>query len=76
MDQLERILQQISEMEEDIYEDMRNTENLERLRSHSSMSAIDLVSFSGDDIALENYLIVNGLAQSKTEGSQVIRVAE
>ena len=76
MDQLGRILQQISEMEEDVYEDMRNTENLERLRSHGSSSVMDLAALSGDDISLENYAIIRGLAQAKTEGSQVIRVAE
>ena len=76
MDQLDRILQQIGEMENDIYEDMRDAENLDRLKSHSEGSVMDLVSFSGDNIALENYVIVKGLAQTKDEGSQVIRAQE
>ena len=49
-------------MENDIYEDMRDSENLDRLKSHSEGSVMDLVSFSGDNIALENYVIVKGLA--------------
>ena len=69
MDQLDRILQQISEMEDEVYDDMRDTENLERLRSHQPTSAIDFVALSGGNVALENYLIVKGLAATKTEGS-------
>ena len=49
-------------MENEVYEDMRDSENLDRLKSHSETSLMDLVSFSGDNIALENYLIVKGLA--------------
>ena len=49
-------------MENEIYEDMRDSENLDRLKSHSETSVMDLISFSGDNIALENYLIVKGLA--------------
>ena len=56
-------------MENEIYEDMRDTENLERLRNHSDASLVDLVALSGDNIALENYHIVKGLANTKTQGS-------
>ena len=58
MDQLERNLQQISEMEDEIYEDMRETENLNRLRSHGTTGATEFLSLSGGDVTLENYLIV------------------
>ena len=76
MDQLERTLQQIGEMEDGIYEDMRDAEGLERLKNHSDTTIVDLVSFSGDNIAIENYLIVKGLAQTKDQGSQVVRATE
>ena len=55
MNQLDRTLAQIGEMEDEIYEDMRDSENLERLRSHTSTSIMDIASLSGDDISLENY---------------------
>ena len=42
-------------MENEIYEDMRDTENLDRLRDHGSATLVDLVSLSGGNIALENY---------------------
>ena len=48
---------------------MRDTENLDRLRNHSESSIMDVVSFSSDNIALENYLIVSGLASTKDQGS-------
>ena len=76
MDQLDRALNQIGEAENDIYEDMRETEGLERLKSHSDSSLVDLLSFTGWGTAMENYLIVSGLAQTKDEGSQVVRAAD
>ena len=76
MNQLDRTLQQISEIEDGVYEDMRDTEDLERLRSHTDSTIMDVISFSGDNIALENYLIVRGLAQTKDQGSQVVRAAD
>ena len=76
MNQLDRILQQISEIEDGVYEDMRDTEDLDRLRSHTDSTIMDVISFSGDNIALENYLIIRGLAQTKDQGSQVVRVAD
>ena len=75
MDQLDRALNQISEAENDIYEDMRETEGLVRLKNHSDSSVVDLLSLSGD-AAIENYLIVSGVAQTKDEGSQVVRAAD
>ena len=76
MNQLDRTLAQIGEMEDEIYEDMRESENLERIRSHTSTSIMDVASLSGDDISLENYQLVKGLAQTKSEGSQAIRASE
>ena len=75
MDQLDRALNQIGEAENDIYDDMRETEGLERLKSHSDSSLVDLLSLTGDT-AMENYLIVSGVAQTKDEGSQVVRAAD
>ena len=69
MDQLDRILKQISEMEDEVYDDMRETENLDRLRSHVPTSVIDMVALSGGNVALENYLLIKGLAATKDEGS-------
>jgi len=69
MDQLDRILKQISEMEDEVYDDMRETESLERLRSHERTSVIDIIALSGGNVALENYLIIKGLAETKDEGS-------
>ena len=69
MDQLDRILKQISEMEDEVYDDMRETENLDRLRSHQPTSVIDTIALSGGNVALENYLIIKGLAATKDEGS-------
>ena len=74
MDQLDRALSQIGEAENDIYEDMRESEGLERLKIHGDSSVVDLLSLSGDT-AMENYLLVSGVAQSKDEGSQVVRAA-
>ena len=61
MDQLDRALNQISEAENDIYEDMRETEGLERLKAHGDASLVDVLAFSGDT-AMENYILVSGVA--------------
>jgi hypothetical protein len=47
---------------------MRESEGLERLKVHGDSSVVDLLSLSGDT-AMENYLLVSGVAQSKDEGS-------
>ena len=68
MDQLDRALNQIGEAENEIYEDMRETEGLERLKAHGDASLVDVLAFSGDT-AMENYILVSGVAQTKDEGS-------
>ena len=74
MDQLDRTLQQVCEAEQDIYDDLIDSEveGLQRLNDDSNRDAfLDAVSFVDGETPLENYEIVRRVAEQKGDSDIV-----
>ena len=74
MDSLDRVLQQIAEAEQDIYEDLIDSgiEGLDRLNSGEQGNTLfDTLSGVSEETYLENYEIVRRVADSKGDSDVV-----
>ena len=78
MDQLDRIIQQISESEQDIYNDLIETDitDLKRINNaQHGKSIFDALSLASRSAHLENYEIVRRVAEDKGD-SDVVNAAK
>lgn len=76
VDQLDRSLQQINETEDDIYDSLRDSKDLERLRFHSDpqYKVLDSLSLSSGNRSVENLAIVQGCDGAAVEAETLLQL--
>lgn len=71
MSKLDHTLEQISEMENEIYSNLRETKDLDRIRLHGENYLQDAMSLQTSNKSVENLLIAQGDESAKNEADSL-----